>query len=376
MGDGPRVTHLVPALFEHTDGVIGGAERYAFELARHMAERVPTTLVSFGAAPRDGSTGALRVRVLGPVHYVRGQRANPLARSLPGALRDADVVHCHQQHVAASSAAALLGRLRRRPVFVTDLGGGGWDVSSYVSTDRWFTGHLHISEYSRRVAGHAGSPRARVVLGGVDTERFAPDPAVARAVTVLFVGRVLPHKGVDDLIRAMPARPRGTRDGQPDLDVIGPTPDRRYLADLKGLANSKAVSFRGDCDDAEVVRAYRTALCVVLPSVYRTMYGDETAVPELLGQTLLEAMACGAPAIATNVASLPEVVEDGVTGFLVPPNDPARLAERIAWLAAHPAEARAMGEAGRRRVLERFTWDRVVTSCLAAYAALGGAGRR
>jgi glycosyltransferase involved in cell wall biosynthesis len=358
----------VPALFERADGVIGGAERYAFELARSMAERVPTTLVAFGDAPREKAAGALRIRILGPAHYVRGQRGNPIARSLPSALREADVVHCHQQHVVASSSAAALGRLRRRPVFVTDLGGGGWDVSSYLSTDRWYAGHLHISAYSRRVAGHAARSWARVILGGVDTERFSPGPAVARGDAVLFVGRLLPHKGVDDLLKAMP-------EGLP-LEVIGPAPDARYLHDLEQLARGMPVRFRHDCDDEAVVRAYRAARCAVLPSVYRTMYGDRTAVPELLGQTLLEAMACGTPVIGTDVASIPEVVEDGVTGFLVPPNDPVRLGERIAWLAEHPVEARAMGEAGRRRVLALFTWDRVVARCLDAYAAASDGRRR
>jgi len=357
----PRVAHLVPALFERADGVIGGAERYALELARAMAVRVPTTLVTFGATPREESDGLLSVRVLGPAHYVRGQRANPVARSLPAALAGADVVHCHQQHVVASSWAALLGRLHRRPVFVSDLGGGGWDVSGYLSTDRWYAGHLHISEYSRRIAGHEAWPRARVILGGVDTSRFCPDPASGRTGGVLFVGRLLAHKGVDDLLRAAPP-------GLP-VEVMGPAPDARYLADLQRLAEGKDVRFRHDADDAAVVAAYRAACCTVLPSVYRTMYGEETKVPELLGQTLLEAMACGAPVIGTRVASLPEVVEDGVTGFLVPPNDPAALGEKIAWLAAHPAQARALGEAGRRRVLDRFTWDRVVTRCLEAYAA-------
>ena len=70
-------------------------------------------------------------------------------------------------------------------------------------------------------------------------------------------------------------------------------------------------------------------LCVVLPSVYRSAAG-ETKVPELLGQTLLEGMACGLPAVCTRVASMPEVVDDGVTGFVVPPNDPTALGERLA----------------------------------------------
>jgi glycosyltransferase involved in cell wall biosynthesis len=108
---------------------------------------------------------------------------------------------------------------------------------------------------------------------------------------------------------------------------------------------------------------------VVLPSVHKTAYGGETAVPELLGQTLLEGMACGIPTICTDVASMPEIVEDRVSGFVVPPHDPSALRERLTWLRGHPAEARLMGAAARRRVLERFTWPAVVRRCLEIYAA-------
>jgi glycosyltransferase involved in cell wall biosynthesis len=353
-----RVTHIVPALFG-PDGVVGGAERYALELARHMAEVVPTTLVAFGDAAREEQFGRLRVRVLAGAWHVRGQRTNPFHLALFGALGETDVVHCHQQHVLTSSAVALWGRVTGRPVFVSDLGGGGWDVSAYVSTDAWFTGHLHISEYSRRVQGHEAWPRARVILGGVDTERFSPDPLVPRSGGVLFVGRLRPHKGVDDLIAGMPARL--------PLTVVGPPPDHDMAARLHGLARGKTVTFKHTLDDRLLVDEYRRATCVVLPSVYRSADGSETQVPELLGQTLLEGMACEAAAVCTRVASMPEVVEDGVTGFVVPPNDPAVLGARLAWLSEHPDDARAMGRAGRARVLTRFTWARVVDRCLDAY---------
>ena len=113
-----------------------------------------------------------------------------------------------------------------------------------------------------------------------------------------------------------------------------------------------------------LARAYRRCfLCLVLPSVYKTMYGDESKVPELLGQTLLEAMACATPVICTDVASMPEIVEDGVTGFVVPPNNPAALGEKMRWLVDHPEPAQAMGQAARRRVLEKFTWPMVVQRC-------------
>ena len=360
-GSPARVLHIVPALFGHDDGVVGGAERYALELARHMADETPTALVSFGDRERHESVGRLKIHVIGDPWYVRGQRTNPVSLSLISELRKADVVHCHQQHVLASSLAAFVGKLINRRVFVSDLGGGGWDVSAYVSTDRWYRGHLHISEYSRRTFGHSDKRWAHVILGGVDTARFSPDETGQRDGTVLFVGRLLPHKGVNDLVTAVGS--------DMPLELIGQAGDAEFLDDLKALAAGKRVTFRHDCDDAQLVEAYRKALCVVLPSVYRTMYGAESRVPELLGQTLLEGMACATPAICTDVASMPEVVENGVSGFVVPPNDGAALGEKLRWLRDHPEEARKMGQAARRRVLEKFTWPQVVQRCLEVYAA-------
>jgi glycosyltransferase involved in cell wall biosynthesis len=176
---------------------------------------------------------------------------------------------------------------------------------------------------------------------------------------VLFVGRLLPHKGVDTLIRALPT----------DLSaqIVGPVADARYERDLRELAAGKRVTFRHDCDDAALVEAYRASSCIVLPSVYRDMYGDETKVPELLGQTLLEGMATGLPAVCTSVASLPEIVRNGQTGLVVPPSDPVSLGEAIRWLRDHPARARAMGEAARASMLARFSWPTVVQRCLDVY---------
>jgi glycosyltransferase involved in cell wall biosynthesis len=245
-------------------------------------------------------------------------------------------------------------------VFVSDLGGGGWDISAYVRTDRWFHGHLHISEYSRSLAGHACWHRACVIYGGVDTDWFAPDPAVPKEPLVVYVGRIMPHKGVNDLIEALP---QGLT-----LEVIGRPYHDRFFADLKRMATGKSVVFRTDCDDLELVRAYRRAICVVLPSVYQTIYGDETRVPELLGQTLLEGMACGTPAVCTDVASMPEVVIDQQTGFVVPPNDPAALRVKLEWLRDHPEDVARLGRAGRQRVLQCFTWPSVVRHCLDVYA--------
>ncbi len=355
-----RVLHLAPAIFGPR-GVTGGAERYVLELARHMAEVVPTRLVTFGSASEQRRVGSLDVRVLGRPWHVRGQASNPVAPAVLPEIFRADVVHCHQTHILLSSLSAAACRASGRRVFTTELGGGGWDVSAYVSTDRWFHGHLHISEYSRAIYGHAGKAWAKVILGGVDATRFTPGAAPDGRGAALFVGRLLPHKGVRELIAALPA--------VLPLEIIGPAPEPGYLDMLHEAAAGKQVTFRHEVGDEELVEAYRRARCVVLPSLYRTAAGAETMVPELLGQTLLEAMACGAPVICTRVASLPEIVDEGCDGFIVAPGDGEALRARLCWFATHRAEARAMGERGRSKVVAQFQWARVVQRCLDAYAS-------
>ena len=354
-----RVVHLSPAMFGHS-GIYGGGERYAYELARHMARVVPTTLVAFGEQPAFWTTPeGLRVQVLGPAWYVRGQRFNPMHPRIVEAVASAEVVHAHQTNILASECAALLGRLTGRRVFASDLGGGGWCLGSRLRTSRWFHGHMHLSEYSRRLAGGENDPKHHVIFGGVDTDCFSSCLDTVREPMVVFVGRLLPHKGIDVLIEALPS---GLT-----IEVIGRPYSPAYLERLKELAKGKQVRFRADCNDFEVIQAYQRALCVVLPSVYRDCYGNETRVPELLGQTPLEAMACGTPAIVTRVASLPEVVTDGETGFVVPPNDAAALKSKIEWMRDQPAEVVRMGGAGRKRVSEIFNWNAVVNRCLVAY---------
>ena len=324
--------------------------------------KFPTTLVTFGPDDRQDTIERLRVRVLGRPWLVRGQRTNPFSWALVGAIRRADVVHCHQQHVVMSSVAAAVCRMTR-PAGVRErsrrrrLGRVG------VRVDRPLVPRapaLERVQPARRRATRT-KPWARVISGGVDAEKFSPDETVQRSRTPIFVGRILPHKGVHDLVDALPP-------GMP-LTIIGPPNDTGTIEALRARAADKPVTFRHDCDDRRLVEEYRRALCVsCCRACTEPPTACETRVPELLGQTLLEAMACGTPVICTNVASLPEIVEDGVSGFVVPPHDPATLGRRLQWLADHPGEAAAMGAAGRRRVVERFQWAHVVRRCLDAYA--------
>ena len=362
-----KVLHVSPTYFGE-ESVIGGGERYAYELARAMSRRHETLLLSFAGAARSFRDGELRVEHL----RRRPSGGLDLSALSPGFLRWirwTDVIHCHQVHTASTNAAVMWGRLFGKPTFVTDLGGGErYALSYHLPILRWPRAFLLISEYSRRLALEAPARRRpnrlEVVYGGVDAERFSPGRAEAGG-GALFVGRLVSHKGIDVLIEAV--------DGTFALDVVGRVFDPLYFADLRERSFGKAVRFHTSVDDAELVERYRRALVTVLPSVYEDSYGRRTRVPELLGLAALESLACGTPAIVTDVASLPELVRDGITGFVVPPNDAKAIRERIHYLSAHPERAAEMGRRGREDVLARFTWDGAAARCEAAYLGEGGA---
>ncbi len=356
-----RVLLTSPALFGDA-GVYGGGERYATELARAVAAKLGTaTLYAAGRTDETRQDGALTVLLRRPWLSVRGQAHNPLPRGLWRAVAGADVVHCFQQHITLTSAALAMARLRRIPRFVTDLGGGGWDVSAYVDTTAWCSGLLHLSRFAASAARRETDPRDAVLYGGSGE---AP-PRRQDGRTVLFVGRLLPHKGGDVLVEA----------AEPAWEVVlcGRSHDARYFGDLKALAAGKRVSFLLSASDQDLENAYADAAVVVVPSVSTDRYGRVTTVTELLGLVAIEAMARGIPVVASRVASLPEIVADGVTGLLVPPGDPAALREAGRGLLADPIRRATMGQAARRRAAEHFSWDAAAGVAIAAYARAAGA---
>src|SRR5205085_1880701 len=182
---------------------------------------------------------------------------------------------------------------------------------------------------------------------------------------VLFVGRLTPHKGVDRLLQALPpgavARIVGTFGH--DLRL----PERQYPNLLRRLARDREVKFLGTVADADLPAVYRSAQVLAFPSVERSCYGRIVRVSELLGLSVLEAMASGTPVVASRVGGVPEIVRDGETGFLVPPGDVAALRERLDQLLRDRDLAARMGAQARRDVLDRFTWASVADRCADAY---------
>ena len=287
--------------------------------------------------------------------------------SLPSALRAAELVHAHQLKAAPTRVSAVLAAVRRQPLVVTDHGLQGGDWRGVLP--RLVARFLTVSEHSAEVLD-LPPDKVRVVYGGVDTDRFRPDPQKDRE-GVLFVGRITPHKGVDRLIEALPPGVRLTVVGSAGHDPR--LPERDYPRLLRRLAEDKEVRFLGPVGDAELARCYREAVVVVIPSVNRTCYDRPVLVSELLCLVALEAMASATPVLASRIGGLPEVVIDGATGVLVEPGDVAALGESLRELLTAPGLARSLGEAGREHVSERFTWSACAARCLAAYADLSGA---
>jgi glycosyltransferase involved in cell wall biosynthesis len=305
--------------------------------------------------------GGLRIRTLPALGWLGGHPAHPFAPGLFGALRGAQVVHTHHMRSLPSRMAAVAARARRQGLAVTDHGlqGGSW----LGVLPRLFDLFLTVSAYSARQLG-APTARTRVIYGGADPGRYAPDPNQPRR-GVLFVGRLTPHKGIDRLLQALPVGAQ--------LRLVGSTghdprpPERDYPRLLRYLARERDVDFVGTASDDQLPLLYRSAEVLVLPSVDRTCYGRSVRVSELLGLVVLEAMASGTPVIASRIGGLPEIVDDGVTGFLVPPGNVGALHDRLEQLLRDPALAGRLGGNARGIVLDRFTWPKVAERCLAAY---------
>jgi len=207
-----------------------------------------------------------------------------------------------------------------------------------------------LSELARAFMPELDVP---VIPNGVDTRLFHPaeaGPAGDRPVRLLAVGRLVAQKGIDVLLDAL-ARP-GLE--TVELDVVG---DGGWRGALEGQAAALGMAGRvrlhGWLDRSVLAEIYRAADVFVLPS-------RDEGMPNVV----LEAMASGLPVVASAVAGARELVVEGSTGFLVPPEEPGALADALLRLTGDPALRAALGGRGRRRVEEHFSWRAAAVSFL------------
>ncbi len=222
--------------------------------------------------------------------------------------------------------------------------------------DRIITGSQHSSQSIQRVFGVPAS-HIEVIHDGVDTDTFRPLPDVEKEPNrILFVGNSEDrNKGARFLVEALHILHR-----ELDFNLTFVDRPREELQLVPGLVKrwglQGRVKFTGHVSTEELVRLYNSAQILVSPSVY-----------EGFGLPAAEAQACGTAVVSTTAGALPEVVADGETGWLAPPGNAQALADGIRRLMSDADLRAKMGAAGRKRMVERFTWRETARKTVALY---------
>jgi starch synthase len=386
---------------EYPPDVYGGAGVHVEYLARELAQLVDVQVHAWGADRPAARPEVHAYRAWdalgGEAPHLAALRAMSIDLAMAAGTEGADVVHSHTWY------ANLAGHLSKlvhdaphvatvhsleplRPWKAEQLG-GGYALSSWCEQTALEAADavIAVSQGMRRdvlecyPALDAG--RVRVVYNGVDADEYAPDPATdvlerhgvdpARP-SVVFVGRITRQKGVAHLLRAAlqidPEAQLVLAAGAPDTPEIAAEVTQRM--EQVRAERGNMIWLQEMLPKPDVIQLLSHATVFVCPSIY-----------EPLGIVNLEAMACEAAVVASAVGGIVEVVEDGTTGLLVPfeavddgtqePAGPdgfaADFAAAVNTLLADPARAEEMGRAGRRRVVERFSWPAIARETVAVY---------
>ncbi|MCF2538250.1 glycogen synthase [Streptomyces nigra] len=371
---------------EYPPDVYGGAGVHVEFLARELRELVDLEVHCWG----EGRTVGVRRHRPWPVLDTANDalRTFSVDLAMAAALDGRELIHSHTWY---ANLAGHLGKLQYgiphvltahsleplRPWKAEQLG-GGYALSSWAERTAVESADAVIAVSGAMREDILGCypaldpDRVHVVHNGIDTALYRPDPrtdALARfgldadRPYVLFVGRITRQKGVPQLLRAVrhidPAVQVVLCAGAPDTPEI----DREFRDLYEELSRVRAgVHWIPQMlPRPEVIQLLTHAAVFVCPSVY-----------EPLGIVNLEAMACGTPVVASRVGGIPEVVEDGVTGLLVPLDDDfeSGLARALDAVAGDPEAARRMGEAGRERAVGEFGWDAVARRTVRLYGEI------
>ena len=379
----------------------GGVERHVGEVSPRLAAR-GLGVDAFASdlyreypwqrlgpeVPRVEHQGGLTIHRL-PVWSMPGELHYPFFRGLEHALREArpDVLHVHTYGTNHAAVARRYARSARVPYVLTAHYHPIWSI--YGGWLRHQIRHF----YDHWLAAPIVADAARLIVQSAEEERLIrengfPLPKVERIPPgytplpppppgdrpfasaygipgpfVLFVGRLASNKGLIPLVEAF--APLAGRDPSATLVMVGEDGGMQAAVQAKvdALGLSHRVRWTGFvADDGLLAAAFREARVAVLPSEY-----------EAFGLVLLEALAQGTPVIASRVGGIPEFVEDGKAGLLVPPMATGPLADALERIWSDGGLRDRLGEYGRLEVVPRFSWDRVVDRLVAVYGEVRGA---
>ena len=286
-----------------------------------------------------------------------------LASELPS---DVARLHAHFLHTPASVtryAAALKGfgwsgSAHAKDIWTTP----DWELREKLASCDWLVTCTGVNCAHLAALGPGG--RVELVYHGLDLSRFPPqreESALPRnssrnnpedalgsvSVSILSVGRLVEKKGTDVLLDALALLPSNL---EWKLVHVGGGPLGRALRQRANrLGISARIEWRGAMTQSELIVEYRAADLFTLASRVAND-GDRDGLPNVLMEAQSQGLAC----VATRVSAIPELIEDGVTGLLVPPDSPQALAKALELLISDPVLRRSLGEAGRTRVTEKF----------------------
>ncbi len=322
-----------------------------------------------GTVDRVGHS--IRYKLMAPFYVLAGMRAAwRLARR-----RHIDIVHVHWPvpHALFGWAARRGGRGMPRLVTLWY----GIELRWVKSRLPWLKQFLKwalrtsdqvvaISSYTAREISELVHVPVRVIPYGLGFAESLPAsherPVASDSFLILYVGNLIPRKGVRYLIDALQRLPPTI---PAKLLILGEGTDRPKLeAQVRELGLNGRVSMPGRVPDHDLHRAFREATVFVLPSIV-----DKRGDTEGLGVVLLEAMSYHVPVIGSAIGGITDVITDGETGLLVPPEDPAAIAAAIERIAKDSVLAERLALAGSRRVRERFGWDAITAAWQECYNA-------
>ncbi|MFZ2803600.1 MAG: glycosyltransferase family 4 protein [Patescibacteria group bacterium] len=371
-----RVVHISCVAPPETGGI---GQAALLETTSLIERGIDAALIAPASSGLVSASSVRRLPVTGRFGNAAFLRRAPLAR----ALKDADIVHLHYPfYGTAGFVAALRRRNKIKRLVVTlhmDATAPGWKGSIFnlhrlflqkrilEAADELIVSSKDYAQHSSFASVVAERPHEVLELPfGVDEARFSPGPNARErfgiprdAKVVLFVGgmdEAHAFKGVDVLLHAMVNVPNAwcvlvgdgeLRDGHEKL--------------AQGLGISSRAKFLGRVDAADLPDAYRMADVLAFPSI---------SGAEAFGLVALEAQACGIPVVASQLPGVRTVVEDGVTGLLVPPTDAEALASALRSILSDDVRRAQMGETARTRVLLRFTNKAHMDGLVALYQKL------
>lgn len=306
-----RIAHVSPSYFDKKS-VVGGGERYVYNLAHALSAAAPHADAAFeqaiyaiGPSETTFEQGGIPVTIL-PNDNPETTMTEGFSGRLWTELQRFDLVHVHQSLTVFGAFASIVTKSLGKALVLTDLGSGTNTIMTNGRGIDLADGMISISKYAHDLVAHGFSKRHEVLIGPVDVNLFAPQDLRKIDNLGICVSRIMPHKGIDRIILALPETMT--------LHVVGQVYDEGYYRILQYISRGRKVKFIHDADDKALVQLLNQASVFMQGSTTKDYYGNIIKNPELMGLSPLEAMAVGLPAIISDVCSFPELVPDASFG--------------------------------------------------------------